>query len=269
MFFLSTPLKNYFFKLFIKEESEKDSDTKNWKSFRFTSYDNPKISHSLIDEVKKDMPEAAFAQEHLAQFVDDVLGVFRNVLASLISRELDEPEYKHSYVFGIDLAKKNDFSVITVIDVDTREVVKIERFNQIDYTFQVEKIVEMANRWKPSKIVVEENNVGAVVLELLERKGVKNIRAFSTNNTSKKEIIEALSLAFEQFQIYLYNYPQLLNELEVFETKMGKGGTYTYSAPSGSHDDCVMSLALAYSEIAPYREKELKPKTIQAFTMKI
>lgn len=267
-YFLSTPLKNYFYKLFCKEESEKDSDVKNWKSFKFTSYDNPKISRSIIDEVKIDMPEAAFMQEHLAEFIDDVLGVFRGVLASLIARELSEPEYNHNYVFGVDLAKKNDFTVVTILDADTHEVVKIERFNQIDYVFQVDKIVELANKWKPKKIVVEENNIGTVILELLERKGVKNLRVFSTNNTSKKEIIEALSLAFEQFQIFLYEHTQLLNELSVFETKMGKGGTYTYSAPEGSHDDCVISLALAFSEIAPYREAQLKPVKVEKMYLK-
>ena len=37
-----------------------------------------------------------------------------------------------------------------------------------------------------------------------------------------------------------------MGELLSFESKKTSSGNFTYSAPDGQHDDCVMSLALAW-----------------------
>jgi hypothetical protein len=63
--FISTPKGyNHFYDLF--QVGKKDSE--NYKSWRFTSYDNPTIASEEIDEAKKTLTEDTFAQEYLADF---------------------------------------------------------------------------------------------------------------------------------------------------------------------------------------------------------
>ncbi len=62
--FLSTPKGfNHFYDLFTKEKSDSD-----YKSFRFSSYDNPYLSATEIDKAKEELTEDRFAQEYLADF---------------------------------------------------------------------------------------------------------------------------------------------------------------------------------------------------------
>jgi hypothetical protein len=42
------------------------------------------------------------------------------------------------------------------------------------------------------------------------------------------------------------NDPVLIGELQAYEMERLPGGSFRYSAPDGMHDDCVMSLALAW-----------------------
>ena len=73
------------------------------------------------------------------------------------------------------------------------------------------------------------------------------MQSFATSPKSKAEAIEALVLAFENGDIRIPDDPVLINELEAYEMDRLPSGAFRYGAPSGMHDDCVMSLALAWS----------------------
>ena len=63
--FISTPKGyNHFYELY--GQGQQDSDT--YKSWRFTSYDNPYIPKGEIDNAKKELTEDTFAQEYMADF---------------------------------------------------------------------------------------------------------------------------------------------------------------------------------------------------------
>lgn len=62
--FISTPKGfNHFYDLFIQENEDKD-----YKSFHFTSYDNPFIPREELDKAKQELTEDRFAQEYMADF---------------------------------------------------------------------------------------------------------------------------------------------------------------------------------------------------------
>ena len=64
--FISTPKGfNHFYELFT-EASKENPDT--YKSWHFTSYDNPSISREELNDAKKELTEDTFAQEYLADF---------------------------------------------------------------------------------------------------------------------------------------------------------------------------------------------------------
>jgi hypothetical protein len=63
--FISTPMGyNHFKKMY----DEGLSPNSKWKSWRFTSYDNPYLSKEWIDDKKKERTPEAFATEYLADF---------------------------------------------------------------------------------------------------------------------------------------------------------------------------------------------------------
>jgi len=62
--FIGTPQGfNHFYELFKREEKSKE-----YKSFHFTSYDNPFLLKDEIEQARRDMTEDAFAQEYMADF---------------------------------------------------------------------------------------------------------------------------------------------------------------------------------------------------------
>lgn len=69
-------------------------------------------------------------------------------------------------------------------------------------------------------------------------------------NASKSNIIESLALAFEQRTIVIIPDPVLIGELQAYESERLLSGLIRYGAPDSMHDDCVMSLALAWHAIA-------------------
>jgi len=83
------------------------------------------------------------------------------------------------------------------------------------------------------------------VIEQLRADGFP-VRPFMTTHQSKSQVIDDLALAFEQDMIRILNDPVLVNELEAYEYHRTPSGLLSYGAPPNLHDDCVISLALAY-----------------------
>lgn len=214
-----------------------------WQSFHYTTYDNPHIQASEIDMLKTTLTQSAYEQEIMAEFQDDAGSVFRGI-AGLSTLEPRTP-YAGDFVFGIDFARDNDFTVISVIDRATRQQVAIERFNQIGWSVQRGRIKAMYDQWQPRVIWAEANSIGSVNIEALEQEGLP-IRSFQTTAQSKPPLIDALALAMERGEIGLLNDPVQKGELQAYTLTRMPSGSYRYEASAGGHDDTVIALALAW-----------------------
>jgi len=117
--------------------------------------------------------------------------------------------------------------------------------NQIDYTLQTQRLAALNERWQVEVILAEKNSIGDPLIETLQGMNLP-VMPFDTTNASKTRIIEALSLATERREVSLPPNNTLLTELKVYTVNRQPGGTFRYSAPPLLHDDCVMSLALAW-----------------------
>jgi hypothetical protein len=235
--FLSTPrgVANFFHVLHQKGASGEP----NWASWSMATSANPAIDPSEIEEARRDSPELSFAQEYLAQFVSWEGAVFRKILDAVT----DSPQGKGASI-GCDWGRTNDFTVFTVIS-DCGHVLELDRFRGIEYALQRARLEALWRRHGCPLIIAEKNAMGGPICEQLRHDGLK-VRAFTTTSQSKADIIEALSLAFERGEIRIPNHPVLIGELQSFEgVPMSGGAMMKYGAPSGCHDDTVMSLALA------------------------
>lgn len=231
--FLGTPkgAGNYFHRMFSKGES----GAKGWKSWRLPTTANPFIDPEEIEAARQDMPESAFNQEFLGIPADDggnpfVLSAIRKCLTPLRSGP--------PVVFGIDLAKSNDWTVVVGLD-DDGATCALERW-QTDWNQTRRRILAMIG---DVPTLVDSTGVGDPIVEdLIRERG--SVQGFKFSSTSKQQIMEGLAASIQQREI---SFPEgwLSNELESFEYEYRAGGGVRYSSPSGMHDDGVCALALA------------------------
>jgi len=233
--------RNDFYRLFLREQNDPD-----WTSVQLPTHANPHIKPEEIEAMARDMPEATYQQEILAQFLEDGAGVFRGVMRAVADVGQDEPLPAHQYIMGVDWGKHSDFTVLTVIDVTLGHVCHIDRFNQIDYSFQVQRLQVLADKFQPAQIIAEQNSMGDPIIEQLRIMQLP-VTPFVTTNATKKAAIEALSLAFERDEIRIPDDAVLIGELQAFESERLPSGNIRYGAPDGMHDDTVMSLAIGWS----------------------
>lgn len=104
--------------------------------------------------------------------------------------------------------------------------------------------------------------MGAPVIEQLQADRLP-VAGFLTTGPSKAGIIQGLALAFERGTITIPNDPVLIGELQAFEGNRSPSGFMKYGAPSGLHDDTVMSLAIAWAALTGPREQSgyVSPQT--------
>lgn len=210
--------------------------------------ENPDIAFEEMEGIWDRTPERSFRQEYLAEFIEDGGGVFRGV-DGVVKGSLREP-YSGNFAMGIDFARVNDFTVLTLMDVKTKALVDFQRFNQIEWHAQQLRIRAMYYRWTALpdasvQILAEKNMAGDPVIEALRRSKLPII-GVTTTAKNKTPMIQELSLAIERGLLSIPNVPQLVDELKAYEQERLPSGVIRYGAPEGMHDDCVMSLALCW-----------------------
>lgn len=227
--FLSTPKgKNFFYSLYLKN-GEPD-----WESFKFTTYDNPHIDKTEIDDARTQIPEVVFEQEYMANPSENAANPFGSAFIKQCTFEVSQ---EPPIAFGVDLAKSVDFTAIIGLDRNG-SVCHFERF-QKDWR-QTKQVI---NSLPKVPILMDSTGVGDPIFEDLQRDGV-NVQGYKFSSTSKQQLMEGLASAIHQRKI---TFPEghITQELEIFEYQYTSFGV-KYSAPPGFHDDCVMALGLAW-----------------------
>lgn len=230
--FISTPRgKNYFYSLYLKGLNKED----DYQSFHFTTYDNPFISKKEIDLASVELPEAAFKQEYLAEPGENSNNPFG--IDNIQANTINQLSYKQTKAFGIDIAKYNDYTVITGLDEDGA-MSYFDRF-KLPWALTIEKI-----KLLPAYTLkaVDSTGVGDSVFEQLSTT-CQNITGFKFTSTSKPQIVMELVKSLEQGKVKVNEITA--NEMTVFEYKIQSSGHIKYEAQSGFHDDTVMALAMA------------------------
>jgi len=240
--FISTPKgKNWFFEEFTRGQDSEKKDTSSWN---FLTSDNPYIDKKEIEHAKANLPARVFLQEFLGAFIEDIGGVFRDV-RECVGGKLEEPDKAKHYTIGVDLAKYQDYTVIVVLDKTTNHVVYFDRFHKLDWNFQKNKIVTIIRKYNNAQCIIDATGIGDPIYDDLNRLGL-NIVPYKISGTSKRPLIENLSINIQEKNITYPEIPELINELNIFAYKTNQTTGHTsYSAPEGYHDDIVIALALA------------------------
>lgn len=240
--FYSTPKgRNFFWRAFTWGQERRDGQ---WACWRMPTTANPHIKPSEVEAARKQLPDRVFRQEYLAEFLEDAGGVFRSVSES-VDRGRDKPEPARSvgsYCLGVDLARVEDFTVLSVLDNTGRQVF-FDRFNQITWERQIASITDVAKRYGAA-VVVDSTGVGDPIFERLRNAGF-DVQAYQFTNASKTRLIDDLAMGLERGRFRLMDIPEQTNELLAYQYELTPSRNLRMGAPEGMHDDCVIALALA------------------------
>ena len=220
-----------------------DPEFKQYSSCRMTYEGNPYVNIEEIESARRALPEAIFRAEYEGAFLEGESMVFQNFNNKVFNTY---PKPIGKVFAGLDTGQSSDYTVATFID-STGQIIDIYRDNKKTYEEMTNNVLSRVRKWN-ANLLVETNSIGGPVFESL-RKQWQNTHPFNTSNSSKREIIESLILAFNEQSISIPSidlFPDLHHELEVFEmTYNPKSRTVQYAARNPFHDDMVMSLAIA------------------------
>ncbi len=238
---ISTPKgKNHFYTLF-----NLDGINEQYKSFKMSSYDGL-AEKEEIDGARYTLPEHIFRQEYLAEFVDNGSGVFSNV-------PILDTNHGSKFYAGIDLGRADDYTVLTILN-EKGNMVYCERWRHNTWQNIINAMLPILSRFKP-RVLIEVNSIGDVIFEQLG-KVYASVYPFVTTSKSKQDIVEGLQVAIQNKEFTLLDLEWLKKEFDLFTYEYSpKTRSIKYSAPTGFHDDGVMSCCLAYQCLKEWKTK--------------
>jgi hypothetical protein len=215
--FLGTPKgRNWFYDLFKLGQSQDDNE---WKSWHFTTRDNPLIDPSEIESAKKTLSSFAFKTEYLASFDNAGSNIFREEWL-----KYGEEPNSGSYFIAVDLAgfeevakqaanakKRLDESAIAIVKVtdDGKWFVKEIEHGRWDVRETAAKILMKIRDYRPLSVGIERGSLKNAVLpylsDLMRKNNVYAHIIDLTHGNRKKadRIIWSLQGRFEHGRIVL------------------------------------------------------------------
>jgi len=266
--FIGTPMgRNHFYELYNYGEK---NDDKEYKSWHFTSFDNPLLDPKEIEAAKKSMSSFAFRTEFMASFEAASGGIFKE---EWIKIDEDEPK-DGRYFVAVDLAgfenvaaattakkKRLDQSAIAIVKItsDGWWVADIE-YGRWDIKQTAQKIFDVVRDYEPVCVGIERGALKNAVLPYLSdlmRKYNSYFRIEDLTHGNKKKtdrITWSLQGRLEHGKITFNEGPwnsELVDELMNFPNAQ-------------VHDDLIDALSyidqIAIAEYtADYEEEEFVP----------
>jgi hypothetical protein len=217
---------------------------KFWFTQVLTVEDTKALSEEVLEEQKIGMPIDIFYQEYYCKFIEGGTGFFKRITENTYKVEEYQPKDLAMYQIGVDLAKYNDFTVISPFNLNDFHLIKQDSFNQMDYNLQKAKIELAYIKHNRGKIIIDSTGVGEPVYDDLYARGI-NIEPFRFNVRSRMDLLKNLQMLLEQDKIKIPDDEELLDELRSAQYELTPSGNVTVQVPDNKHDDRIMSLALA------------------------
>jgi len=204
-----------------------------------STFENPHVDHGYIRSLRDRMTASAWQREVEGIYADDDAAVFgwQHIQAAYEAADWTlpmQPDPKRRWVAGADLAKAEDWTVITVLDATSKpyRMAYFERFQRLPWPAVEARLRAVAQQYgiRTSDFAIDSTGVGAAVLD-----GVKDVATgFTFTARSKVDLLTNLQVFLERRQLRFPFVRDLVDELQSYAWQDEKLST-----------DCVMSLALA------------------------
>ena len=219
-----------FYELFNYEAESKEG----WKSYRFTSYDNPMIDKKELEEYEKEVSPALRDQEVYAEFIDQLTEriIKREWFGYYEENDLNSKRFVasiQSWDTAFKEKEENDYSVCQTWIV-TNEGYYLEDVwrGRVEFPELKKKAVELFNTYGPNEILIEDKSSGISLIQEIQRetripvKPIKPDKDKLARVHSITPIIEAGKVKLKGNSNWIKSF---LDELEEF--------------PNGEYDDQV------------------------------
>lgn len=215
----------------------------NWSKFDTSAL----LPNEKLEQYRREFPAYKFKTDYLGEFLDNEGGVFGDY-SGIISNNFST---ECNCYFGIDWGsgQGQDETAIAIFN-SNKEMMGLYHFNDKDETQTINYIIELIRQYKPLKIEVETNSIGAVFYGLLDKAIKKSglpvmLIKFTTTNDSKERIINNFQVLMQNKQVTILDDATLKVQLDMYEMKTNNNGKRTYNAANGYHDDCIIAMLLA------------------------
>ena len=252
----------------LLEEAEKirTPDSNGWRSWIDTAGWAKVLIHwrahpiyssdpNYIETIKlrKQLTDTTARQEYDLEFENSEQNVFpAEYVRRCSSGAYEVPNPEGTYYISVDTSTTGgDYTVALVGRYERGKVRIVEMFRKRKMTldYNLLKIGELIEAYKPITVGIERNGVGQVFVEQLTKRypGVR-VEGLLTTRESKSEMVTRILYCLEQEAV---SFPPsvIVDELMAFRRDGMK-----LEAPPGQHDDTVMSLGFLLT-ISPVRRQ--------------
>lgn len=234
--FISTPKGfNHFYDLYGMEAKDP-----NYKSFHYTTYDNPFIPKEEIEREKLSKPEDTFAQEYMADFRKQQGLVYKE-----FNRERhlfdNHPSIISEYIAGIDFGFTNPTAVIHIKrDRDDNYFVTEEWYKTGRTEEQIAEYVKSCNF---NQVYPDPESPSAI--EVLNSKGISVVEVIK-NKDSIKNGIDRVRQLLKQGKLRIHkSCVNLINEFETYAYPEKRPDHNEDENPIKEHDHALDALRYA------------------------
>ena len=228
----------------------------NFESFHAASWEvRQDVGVLWYENAKAGQTDLEFRQEYGAEFISHSGSVFTSIdnVIRLPYREdgahrwvVAKPKKGREYYIGADFGKNQDWSVFSVLDSETGQIVAMQRTNETSWQVQRRQLSKLAMEYNDAAVVADTWGIGEVLAEDLIRDGLRLIEAPIKSIVVKEDYINHLNLLMQHGEVYLPDHEIIFSELRGFQYHTTPSGKTTMRAYGRGHDDIVISLALAY-----------------------
>lgn len=262
--FIGTPNgRDHFYEAFKKGRD----GTEGWKSWSLPATldmfgfepNTPRgvdlLAPGFLEQTKAEVSDKFYRQEYECEFQDNAGMVFDRIDENVVDEFREYPEAGHRYRIGVDPALREDWTVLSVIDLTDHKFKYVYRTNKVDLELVLSRIENEARKWTTNlgapEVIMDTTGMGDPMYESLISRGV-NVQPVKLNNTNKRLMVDNLAMLFNKDAIKIPRYSWLIDELKDFRYSRSEAtGKYFYGAPQGKHDDGVCSLFLAAYQLPP------------------
>lgn len=232
----------------------------DYKSFRFSTYDNPFIPVDEIEKAKNELPEERFAQEYLAEFKKSEGLVFKEFNREQHIFDYDITGYSE-FVAGVDFGYTNPTAIPSIC-------LKDEKFYVIRELYRTgmtdDEVGDYIANQRYNKVYPDPEAPAAI--EVLKRKGV-NVREVKKGKDSIQNGIDKVRELFKQNRLFIHkSCINLISELEMYSYADSSPLRNQNENPQDKFNHAIDALRYVVSTHVvgkPFIQRPFKDKTIE------
>lgn len=241
---ISTPRgRNWFWKLWMRGTRGGEYD-----SFHYRSVDSPYVLDEEVEDAEDTLPRLIFLQEYQAEFVANAASMFDLTATEKAPRPVVEAlGYPYGQiVLGCDLAKREDFTVVSGCRAGDRVPVVHERWNEVSWPVQYDLICGVVEDLEATpgvegvQLLVDSTGLGDVVYDELDDRGL-DVIPINFSGGQKERMVRLLAADLEHGRAQILEEQR--TEFESYEYRITDAGRYKFEA-AGGHDDEVSAKLL-------------------------